>query len=522
MSSFLKRIVAFGLQAIVISSFSCHKVLAEEKQNINKYAIQNFPSVDELSDITTLQRTQNIDESYLQNLQYFIQRYNIDTEYPLNKIQLNNATERDNFASILNIIIKNINQLQSQQKSNLLTQEELIFLHKLQTEFASELNSINNRIDKLENNSLSQFSTTTTMSGEIVFALNGIASGNKANDKSEKIDSNITFGNRAKIKFKTSFTGKDRLDTSLKTSDIKPLKSASGTDMARLAYQGDKDNDVELSDLTYRFPIGKKTRIYVGNKGLDIQDFADSINPHLDDTESGAISRFAQRNPIFRQGGGAGIGFRYEITDSLKLGAGYVANDANEPETGIIKSDYAAIAQLTLEPSKKLSVGLNYVHSYNNIDTNTGSSGANDPFDDNSKAITGDSFGLQASVALNQNFSLGSWVGYTRAKANDLPQKPTASIINWAVTFAFPDLDNKGSLAAIVIGQPPKLINNQYQPNNQEYIDKDTSLHLEAFYRFNINNNIAITPGIVVITNPEHNSDNDTIYIGTLRTTFSF
>ncbi|MCJ8279144.1 MAG: iron uptake porin [Rivularia sp. ALOHA_DT_140] len=201
---------------------------------------------------------------------------------------------------------------------------------------------------------------------------------------------------------------------------------------------------------------------------------------------------------------------------------GYDADDADEPETGLSKSDYAAIAQLTLEPSKKFSVGLNYIHSYNNIDTNTGSERANDPFDDNSEAITGNSFGLQALIALNRNLLMGSWIGYTRAKANDLPDKPTAGILNWAVTFALPNLGKEGNLGGVVIGQPPKLNQNQYQSDNEEYIDKNTSLHLEAFYRFNVNNNIAITPGVVVITNPEHDKNNDTIFIGTLRTTFSF
>ncbi|MEO1377904.1 MAG: carbohydrate porin, partial [Cyanobacteria bacterium J06635_10] len=33
---------------------------------------------------------------------------------------------------------------------------------------------------------------------------------------------------------------------------------------------------------------------------------------------------------------------------------------------------------------------------------------------------------------------------------------------------------------------------------------------------------ISITPGLLVIFNPEHNNDNDTIYVGTVRTTFSF
>ncbi|HBE34131.1 MAG TPA: carbohydrate porin, partial [Cyanobacteria bacterium UBA11368] len=52
--------------------------------------------------------------------------------------------------------------------------------------------------------------------------------------------------------------------------------------------------------------------------------------------------------------------------------------------------------------------------------------------------------------------------------------------------------------------------------------DDDTTYHLEAFYRIQATNNISITPGVFVLLNPEHNDNNSTIYVGTIRTTFSF
>jgi len=52
--------------------------------------------------------------------------------------------------------------------------------------------------------------------------------------------------------------------------------------------------------------------------------------------------------------------------------------------------------------------------------------------------------------------------------------------------------------------------------------DPDTSLHLEAFYQYQLNENLSITPGVIWLTAPNHNSDNQDAVIGTLRTTFSF
>ena len=519
-----KSIFAFSLQFFATSLFLSLELQAQETkdnfdssiymQNIQKDTIGNIPSVSELSNV-------EVSEWKFHILEYFIKRYNIDTRYPPELFQRQGIIKRYEFAFILNSVIQHLDELKKNQIANFATQEELEALTRLQSEFASELDIINQKITQLGKKSFPVFSTTTTLSGEVIFAVTAVASGNKADDD-EKTDTNVTFSHRTKLQLNTTFTGKDRLKTSFKTSNIKPLSSATGSNMARLAYQGDRQNRLELGDLTYRFPMGKKTRVYIGAKGLNIKDFGDSINPYFDGTDDGAVSRFAQRNPIFRQGGGAGIGFKSKISDNLEFGLGYVADDASEPEFGINKSDYAAMAQLSFEPSKTSKVGLNYIHSYNNLSTRTGSDRANDPFNDNSESITANSVGLQASVALNKNLFLGGWFGFTHAKANDLPSKPTASITNWAVTFAFPDLGKEGSNGGIIIGQPPKLINNQYQLDRKEYIDNGTSLHLEAFYRFKVNDNVSITPGILVITNPEHNSDNDTIYIGTLRTTFSF
>lgn len=52
--------------------------------------------------------------------------------------------------------------------------------------------------------------------------------------------------------------------------------------------------------------------------------------------------------------------------------------------------------------------------------------------------------------------------------------------------------------------------------------DKATSLHFELFYRFKVSDNIWITPGLFVVTHPGHIAGNETIFVGTIRTTFRF
>lgn len=52
--------------------------------------------------------------------------------------------------------------------------------------------------------------------------------------------------------------------------------------------------------------------------------------------------------------------------------------------------------------------------------------------------------------------------------------------------------------------------------------DRDVGLHIEAFYRFQLNDNISITPGVFWLTAPNHDDRNPDAVIGAIRTTFLF
>ncbi|WP_375501707.1 carbohydrate porin [uncultured Nostoc sp.] len=52
--------------------------------------------------------------------------------------------------------------------------------------------------------------------------------------------------------------------------------------------------------------------------------------------------------------------------------------------------------------------------------------------------------------------------------------------------------------------------------------DPDTSLHLETFYSYRVNNNIRIIPSLYLITKPEHNDANEPISVDSLCNTFTF
>jgi hypothetical protein len=129
------------------------------------------------------------------------------------------------------------------------------------------------------------------------------------------------------------------------------------------------------------------------------------------------------------------------------------------------------------------------------------------------------SYGIQTNFKISNGFQLGGWLNYTNARSLSGEVKGDADIWSGAATLAFPDLGKKGNLGGIIVGIQPKLTGSSAQLSGLPRRDSDTGLHSEAFYRYQINDNISITPGLIWLTAPNHNDQNGDIFIGVVRTT---
>lgn len=504
------RVSTYLLKIGLISSLALQNITqANATPAIPEHQIT---SVSQLSEIS-------LDSWEVQTIKALIEQYNCINNLPQNSHQTLN---RYQFATELNACITQINQLISNTNSEIVDRETLTTLRRLETEFSAELATLENRVDLLENQvatlQAQQFSPQVELEGEIIFGVSGFAGGKKANSSDKPINENLAFSDRTRLTLETSFTGKDEMKLRLQARNTPELAEFTGTQMANLGFDGDDDNEVELDELEYKFPLSQQTRMTLYVVGGGLGDFVPSVNPLFSGSGDGSISTFGRENPIRRQGGGAGIGISHNLSDTLNLSLGYVTSDAANPERGIFASPYGAIAQLTLEPTKTTTISFTYLHSYNNLNTGTGSELTGNPFNNQADAIAANSFGAEAAWQINPNISLGGRVGFIHATAEDLPANPNAVISTWAVLLALTDIGKEGSFVGFVVGQPPKVTHNSY---GDTFEDEDTSLHLEVFYNFQLTDNLAITPGLFVITNPEHNS-NDKIYVGTVRTTFTF
>ncbi|MEL6462424.1 MAG: iron uptake porin [Cyanobacteria bacterium J06621_15] len=504
------------------------------QNNIDSKTIYN----NEQSQVTSVSQLDDVSPGdwAFEALRNLVERYSCISGYPNQTFRGNRAMTRYEFAAGLNACLNQIQTIIQSNSNNLVTQEDLNTLQRLQSEFSAEIATLRGRVDDLEARSAAletnQFSTTTKLRGVAVFSLNSAFGDEKADGSGEDIEDNFVFNNRMRLNFDTSFTGKDLLKLRLDALDITTFgNNVTGTNMTRLAYERNTNNQVDIGKLFYRFPVNKKLRLHIDATGGRFNlNASDNFNKLFANPIIGSISRFGRFNPIYIQGAlGAGITAVYDFDKSLSLSLGYLARNGDNPndKNGLFNGSYAALAQLAFKPSEKIDLGLTYVRAYYPggrafVSGATGSRLANAPF--GRTATSADHFGFQSSFRLSKKAVISGWAGLTNAQAEDdnifngvpVNENDDANIFNWAVTLGLPNLGKKGSLAGFVVGQPPTVTDSDVLEN------EDKSWHLESFYRYPVNNNISITPGLLVILNPEGNEDNDTIYVGTLRTVFRF
>jgi len=491
---------------------------------------------EEITSVSQLSDVKPTDWAF-QALQSLIERYGCIKGYSDSTYRGNHSLSHYEFAAGVNACLNQMNELLASTTQSVVKKADLDVMQKLQDSFAAELKTLRSRVDGLEASTdvlkENQFSTTTKLDANVLFDFTTVGGNKQANGSGAPVSRNPIVSDFLWLTFDTSFKGTDLLRTRLQASNTPNLSIATGTNMGRLTLDDyDVPNQVTLVKLSYQFKLGAKLGIHIGaNDEIHemIDDDVDAVSP-LGDHFNGSISLFGQFNPIFAIGGEdvAGGAISYEFSKALRLSTAYAAggnSDIPSPGSGLFNGTYVSLTELTLRPVEHLTFGLTYVHSYssndddpnNALNTGTGSMNAIDPF--NGSPTAANSYGANMDYEVSRRFTLAASGGLTYAHAEGgMYQGANATIVNWSVTAAFPDLGGQGNLGGFMIGLPPKVTSNDVSSR----VDPNSSLELELFYRYAVNDAIAVTPGIIVVTHPENNNNNDTIYIGTVRTTFSF
>ena len=514
--------------------------------------LQQVTSVSQLSDVRPT-------DWAFQALQSLVERYGCIAGYPDGTFRGNRAMTRYEFATGLNACLDKVTELIRGGTGNLATKEDLATVQRLQEEFAAELATLRGRVDALEARTseleANQFSTTTKLSGEAIFSIADTTKNNHS-------DTQTVFNYRLRLNLLTSFTGKDILITGLQAYNIRSFGpdlglstgafSGLSDSQARLSFEPQFPginpqnlssigaNTVELYKLLYVFPVSNSITLFAGPKA-ETSDAFQAITPFAGEGQE-SISRFGGYNPVVRVSGGtsgSGLasagGFIWNLSQKVNLTALYgsvnaaLPNDLGFPATplgaGLFNGSTVAAAQLTIKPTSSIDIGLNYAysrHQLNILATGLSDADLGSILGRDRQPVSGgvrmNSFGGTATWRLSPKLAVstyGAWIIADAERSN-----ASTTFNSWMVGFHFRDLFKEGNNAGILFGQP--LDRDSVSGRARFQVNKATPYHLEAYYRFKVNDNISVTPGAFVLFNPEGTKDNDTVLVGVLRTTFSF
>lgn len=463
-----------------------------------------------------------------QAIQSLIERYGCITGNFDRSFQGNRTLTRYELAAGLNACLNRINQLLTSSATNLIQTEDLELLKRLQQEFATELSTLKERINALEDRTAilepQQFSATTKLRGQVIIAANaGSFEGNQIIDAQGRLISNQqpnpTLLSRVALDLNTSFTGTDSLRVLLESGsggrttnatgfleptfgsvlDFSVKPPSSGTiGIGRLVYSFNPTPDLRVSlgpDIRISDYVDRNRYANVSFRDFSTQAFVNNLLLLATDGPSvgGTLNWNPGAGPVSLRAVYSGLdGANPGSQGVIRGGASFVPllYTTQAGNRGLFGDTYQYTTELEYAPSRDFAVRLQYAGGeiYNN---------------------RFGVFGLNAEVQIAAKLGVFGRYGYGSYE-NTAFGKINPNY--WMVGAALTDLFRQGNLAGIAVGQPfiaPEVGN-------------ATQTNFEAFVRIPVNKNIQVTPLLQVVTDAGNQSSNGTILTGTVRTVFSF
>jgi hypothetical protein len=205
-----------------------------------------------------------------------------------------------------------------------------------------------------------------------------------------------------------------------------------------------------------------------------------------------------------------------------------LAATANVPggNNGLFNGDNSVLGQISYAPEKSpFQIALTYVNA---LKTNGSTGGIFDAGGRSTGLSIGTSqanfvdSGIDQSAKVNAygasaSFNAGNIVvnGFaTYANVNPFSTGvPTRDVWTYGGSVGLKDFGKQGNLLGVVVGA---------QPYSRISGAGSVPLHIEGFYKYQLNDRVSVTPGVIWVNNPGQQSTNSDIWVGTLRTTFSF
>jgi hypothetical protein len=358
----------------------------------------------------------------------------------------------------------------------------------------------------------------------------------------------------------TSFTGKDALITQLSAGNgISPYNqyasagffNASGVpffDQSAGAVNG--RSDIVIHDFFYSFPVGEKTKVTIGPRINWYRHFdGNRLSNLFNSGGSFDTSNSTQSNAIDR---GSGLVIETQLSKQFRIALGYLGenteflpsqfgyNTSSNPAFGLFGGTNTASAELTFSPTRNFNLRLQYNHSriqayggqvggaigeplpYGYLDAGAGFSVLQP---DGSVTDGGLKYAYANMFGVNFDWLITPKIGvfgrYSFANTHLKPTDGKVDTQSFQVGVALPDLGKRGAQATVAFLMPMDITRGRgFFASGSG--DGGTQYELEASYFYPLSSNLAIVPTFYAIFNANNFNSNPTVYVGNIRTQFSF
>jgi hypothetical protein len=465
--------------------------------DLNMNGVNQYTSAEQVTSVTQFSDVRPTDWAY-QALSNLVERYGCVAGYPNGTFAGGRALSRYEAAALLNACLDRVTEVTDELK-------------RLQAEFSQELAVLRGRVDTLEAKvgelEATQFSTTTKLRGEANFVLGGVDDyRTKGGDTTR-----TAFNYDLRLNLDTSFTGKDLLRTRLRSSNFSGDPFGSSSSIFKLDKAdnttSEVGNNVVIDRLYYSFPaFNNKATI---TAGAAVRNTEIAWVPSAYESKILDFFQVAGAPGVYNKATGAGFGIQYG-KKGLIAGINYVAQAGQDSTRGEFDESGAlnTLAQIGYRGTNYgIAFGYRYgtegtrVRTYNGLN---GASGSLVP------GQTSNGYALNAYWQPKQSGwapSISAGYGWNTVSGT---QSAATNSQSWFAGLQWADVFAKGNTAGVAVGQAP----------TGENLEKATML--EIFYKYQVSDNISITPAIIYGSDNQRLADNSSNWGGVIQTTFKF
>jgi hypothetical protein len=526
---------------------------AANAADLNLSGVNQYASEDQVTSINQFSDVKPTDWAY-QALSNLIERYGCVAGYPDGTYRGHQAMTRYEAAALLNACLDRITEITDELKKLMKEFEKELAVIR------GRVDGLEAKVGELE---ATQFSTTTKLQGQATFvigAVNGsgdrpgvgvfgptpLGSTRNAAEKYDSLYGATSFNYDLRLNFITSFTGKDQLYTRLRTGNFSNAFNGNGVNLTALDVAsngfgntscGDNRNCsdvVGIDRLYYRFPLGSQFEAILGAKYRNTEFLGASPGVYGSGKGDRILDYFSLFGApgVYNKATGSGGGLIWKTPYKLWSGkfsvtASYVAPNGDAGATNVDDNYYSCnaleggigndcsrasfLAQLGW--TSKLwgvSAGYRYGQRGSNFRRGTNFVAANSWWLANgeSNSVALNAYVQPANSGFIPSISLG-W-GLNSLSNNDIRTNGLEFVLpyvtesqSWYVGLQWNDVLWGGNSLGMAVGQPT------FATSLSRGSDKDLSTFIndgnyawEWWYKFQVTDNISVTPSIFWLSRP--------------------